>query len=166
MKLRFLSMGLLMAIVLTACAQQKKTGDKAKMTDYSYIKMERTNCFGTCPNYFIEIYKDGLVRYTGRRFAKPDGTYEKNVGAETAGKILKEAAGYRVDTCKDAYDMLITDVPGIHIDVQYGSEEKHIRNANFGPDFLKRIALEMDASFKPAEDNTTGWKKTAEYKAD
>lgn len=158
MKKKLLSITVLLAIVFGSCATAKKANSSK---DVTYIKMERTNCFGTCPNYVIEIYKSGLVRYTGRLYAQPDGTYEKNIGTAKTDKILKEASAYRMDTCKELYEAVITDVPAIVYDLKMGSKEKHIGNANFGPDFLKELARKMDAIGKPTD---TGWKKTASYK--
>ena len=37
------------------------------------ITLERTVCFGTCPNYKLTIYSDGRVSYEGIRFVKKMG---------------------------------------------------------------------------------------------
>jgi len=37
------------------------------------ITLERTVCFGTCPNYRLTIFSDGLVSYEGIRFVKRMG---------------------------------------------------------------------------------------------
>jgi hypothetical protein len=156
MKKHFLSIVILMAFVFNAGARMKKEA----ASGYDYIKMERSTCYGTCPNYVIEMYANGLVRYTGRRFAKPDGTYEKNFGKTKVQTIFKELTEYRVDTCQKEYQNLISDIPGIYYTFKKGKTSKTINNAHFGPSFLKTIATDMDELIGTPG---TGWKKTGTY---
>lgn len=130
-------------------------------TNTTYVRMERTNCFGTCPNYVVEIYSNGLVRYSGMRFADPTGVYEKNIGKANTAKILKRFDYYRADTCKDTYDNMIADVPGILYNLKYKGKDKKIYNAHFGPGFLTTLAGEVDQIALP---NVKGWKKIRSYK--
>jgi hypothetical protein len=134
---------------------------KAAASKLSYISMHRGACFGQCPDYTIELYSNGLVRYTGRYFAENKGTYEKNIGTTKAAVILKSVDKYRIDTCKKDYDNNIPDLPGISYKMVYKGKEKAINNAHFGPDILKELANELDAKVgKP--DKT--WRKTKEFK--
>ena len=57
---------------------------------YDYVQMRRTACFGRCPIYNVELYKNGRLKYTGVRFVKDSGVYEKNIGAAAAEKIFNE----------------------------------------------------------------------------
>lgn len=147
-----------LALLMFSCNSTGKTKTK---TNTGYVKMERTLCYGTCPNYVIEIYSTGLVRYTGRKFAEPTGVFEKNIGTAKTSKLLKQFDKYRVDTCKASYDNMIQDVPGIIYTFKYRGKEKTIYNAHFGPSFLKMLADETDKLSTPKE---KGWKKKADYK--
>ena len=156
MKKLFFGISAILLIAATAQAQHKiKAG-----TSYSYVSMERTTCFGTCPNYKIEISSNGHIKYTGRAFAKPQGTYEKKVSKKIIASIFDEMRKYNIDTCSEMYPMKIADLPGIIYYFKSGSTTKHIQNAQFGPVFLKEIADDMDSIGKPGK----GWKKTASYK--
>lgn len=156
MKKLFLSIS---AIVLLAFAAQAHNKMKVG-SDYSYVSMERTTCFGTCPNYKIEIFSTGRIRYTGRAFAKPQGTYEKKVSKKIIASIFDEMRKYNIDTCSEMYPMKIADLPGIIYNFKSSNTTKHIQNAQFGPAFLKEIADDMDNIGKPG----SSWKKTASYK--
>lgn len=171
MKKNILGIAALLVIVLTACAQQKKntnnTSDGANTAistkqakQLNYVGMERTACFGRCPAYLIELYPDGLVRYTSRYFTEYEGIYEKNVGAAKTQEIITSLKNYKADTCKDKYEAYVQDLPGIIYTLKYGATEKKIRNAEFGPGFLKTVATQIDKIGLP--DNT--WKKTGEVK--
>lgn len=122
-------------IGLTACAQK----------NISYVRMQRSACFGRCPVYWVEVYKNGLVRYSGHRFTDHQGVYEKNIGAANAAALFRTFGQYRVDTCKSNYEMLISDVPGLYYKFMMGKKTKRINNANFGPAFLKDLSKSVDS---------------------
>lgn len=135
-------------ISLFACAQKK----------ISYIKMNRTACFGRCPVYSVEIYQNGLVRYSGELFTDHQGVYEKNIGKTKAQNLMKQFAKYRVDTCSNQYTSRIADLPGILFNIKYGSTTKRINNAHFGPDFLRTLAADVDSLSQV----NSSWKKKAD----
>lgn len=147
-----------------ACAQSKKAPTKTspKQPDFEYVLMQRTACFGKCPIYNIELFKDGTLKYTGIRFIKDSGMYEKNIGMANAEKIFDEFRKYRVDTCSGQYDLPIADLPGIYYNYTVNGEERKIANAHFGPKFLKELANKMDEIGYTDIDHSK-WKKiTAE----
>lgn len=148
-----------LVVALIACAQTKKTTSKTspKKLNLEYVLMKRTACFGRCPMYKIELYKDGTLRYTGERFIKDSGVYEKNIGAANAEKLLDEFRKYRIDTCKEEYSMPIADLPGIYYNYKINGVEKKIVHAEFGPDFLKSLAMSMDDVGYNVDHST--WKK-------
>ncbi|WP_276134652.1 DUF6438 domain-containing protein [Polluticoccus soli] len=169
MKKNILAIGALLVIVLTACAQQKKnTSSTTTQTTISnkqakqlnYVGMERTACFGRCPAYLIELYPDGLVRYTSRNFTEYEGVYEKNIGAQKTQEIITDFKNYRVDTCRNNYEAYIQDLPGIIYTFKFGTTEKRITHADFGPGYLKTMADKIDKIGLPDK----SWKKTGEVK--
>ena len=154
-----------MAVILlfTACAAQKKT---ASTTGIDYLQMRRSACFGRCPVYKIEIYKDGLVRYTGERYMADTGIYEKRIAAAEAQRLLNLFTAKGVDTLKKEYQMTIADLPGIHYSFRYNGKTKDVRNAEFGPFYLREMANEIDKLVRkspndlPEVDNS--WKQISE----
>lgn len=143
-----ISLTVLLSISLMACAQKK----------ISYVRMNRTACFGRCPVYSVELYKNGLVRYSGQMFTDHQGVYETNIGSKNAANLLKRFSMYRIDTCKSLYENRIADIPGIYYIYKYGSTTKKINNAHFGPEFLRTLATSMDSV---AQVNNN-WKKVAD----
>ncbi len=141
------------ALALSACAQKSTTTTKT----ISYMSMQRTACFGQCPMYMVEIYKNGLVRYTGRKFVKYEGVYERNIGSKKAQSLLKEFSKYRVDTCKDMYESNIADMPGLMFQFTINGKNKEIVNGHFGPQFLEELAGKLDK--EKAIQPTSTWKK-------
>ncbi|HRO43110.1 MAG TPA: DUF6438 domain-containing protein [Flavipsychrobacter sp.] len=160
---KILSLLSVVVLMLTACAAQKKVSTPANV---SYVQMWRTSCFGKCPDYRIELYSDGLMRYTGRIFTDT-GIYEKNIGAAQAKELLRSFTEKRVDTLKNQYEVHITDLPGINYTFKYGSTVKEVRNAEYGPHYLREVANRLDKFVKkeegdiPKMDGT--WKKISDY---
>jgi len=148
--MRKIALSLLPVLVISlfACAQKK----------ISYVKMNRTACFGRCPVYSVEIYPTGLVRYSGQYFTDHQGVYETNIGKTKAQNLMKQFEKYRVDTCKNQYESRIADLPGIVFNIKYGKTNKRINNAHFGPDFLRTLAANVDSLSQV----NSHWKKTAD----
>lgn len=120
------------------------------------VSIRHTACYGRCPDYTIEINKDGSVIYTGARFVPDTGIFKKNIGMEKAIGIINQFNTYRVDTCKDIYRSRIADLPGLVVTVKYNDSTKMIRDANSGPDYLKQLADTIDDIGKKTDN---GWTK-------
>lgn len=150
---------LLMATSLAVFAMKKKTKKKVATTnEIISVKMHRTACFGRCPEYKIEINKDGNVTYTAMRFNADSGIYKKNIGTTKAMNVITAFKTYRVDTCREMYENRIPDIPGIIFTIKYSNRTQTIHNAHFGPQFLKTLAEQMDNAGKKSDNS---WKKVA-----
>jgi hypothetical protein len=156
MKKGILIIFLLAAILSTVSAKAKKKIAKP-CNGITYISMHRTACFGRCPDYMIELYSNGNVKYSGYMFVPDSGVYQKNIGQAKVLKIFKDFELYRVDTCREKYDMRMQDLPGLYYSFIYKGKSHEIFNANFGPDFLTDLAKEIDEAIKP----DASWKKLA-----
>jgi hypothetical protein len=156
-------------MVINACGLQKSfhKNSKHKQTDISnnhlsYIRMHRTACFGRCPVYSIEIFDNGLLRYSGIRFVSDTGVFEKKIEIGKVKEFLASFEKFKLDTVHESYENRIVDLPGIFYEFKLGNDEMHVKNAQFGPNFLKSIATEID-NFVLVENGTIGdstWKKT------
>jgi hypothetical protein len=144
----------ILSLITVAQAKQKKTSKKTAIT---YVSMSRTACYGRCPDYKIELFSNGLVRYSGYMFVADSGVYEKYVGRAKVQKLFNEFVLNRADTCKDKYELRVMDLPGLYYTIKYGNKTKKIDNANMGPYFLRDMATDIDNAIKV--DKT--WKKVA-----
>ncbi len=153
---------LLTILVLTiatffSCAQKKVTTtqtqdvavEQAKVPVVTpvvtYVRMERTPCFGRCEHYALELSQDGMARYSGYRFTNFPGVYEIGIGDKQAKEMLAKLATYRPDTCQNDYEVLISDISGVNYKIEFSDQSvKEIRNAHFGPAFLAEYANSLD----------------------
>lgn len=151
MKKNITGFAILLMIALAACAQQKTTTASSTVSNskqskgYTYLKMHRTACFGKCPSYAIELNSNGTVAYTGYGDVKYIGTYTRQMNESKVNALLDEAYKYRIDTCQENYRLMIADIPGINYEYTYKGEKHQIRHAHFGPDFLQKLAKDIDS---------------------
>lgn len=146
-----------LAICVPGFSKHKKSKKKKQLAanEIQSVTIHRTTCFGRCPDYFIELKRDGTVTYTGIRFTEDTGIFQKNIG-NAAAMVLNDLASYKPDTCQDQYVNRIPDLPGLIYIIKYGNKTKTIHTAQFGPVFLQRMAEKIDEAGKKT-DNT--WKK-------
>lgn len=54
------------------------------------ITLERTVCFGACPDYTVTIHGDGTVVYEGRNFVAVEGVQTAHISEEKVQKLVDE----------------------------------------------------------------------------
>src|SRR6266576_3432073 len=55
-----------------------------------FITLERTVCFGTCPNYQLTILSDGSVTFEGKRFTKTSGIAKGKISVADFRSLVSE----------------------------------------------------------------------------
>lgn len=151
MKKYIVTFTLLIAIVFTACAHQKKARakrSKPSRITVTSIQMTRGACFGRCPSYTVSIESNGNAAYQGRTFAPYEGEYVKTFPAQQVAALFAEFSKYRLDTCQENYKVMLPDLPGMDFTLIIDGKEKTIRNASFGPDFFRALAIKLDSTVK------------------
>lgn len=152
---------LLLSVIAGVEAKQPKNKKKkqAKTGEIISVSVHRTVCYGQCPDYIIEINRDGTATYTARMFTPDTGIFKKTIGKEKAGEVIALFKQYRVDTCMEMYENRIPDLPGFNITINYKKSKKQIFNCAWGPLFLKEIAQAMEDVGKKPDDAGEEWKK-------
>ncbi len=151
----------IIAVFITLCsisAKHKKIKickHGVVVSNIQSIYMHRTACFGKCPDYIIEINNNGNVKYSGVRFVKDTGVYEKHFKLASIKALFDQFSQARLDTCKDEYENRIPDLPGLIYKITYKDKVKNIRNAHSGPLFLRFLSSSVD-SLVQVDDS---WKK-------
>ncbi len=67
------------------------------------IRMERTECYGTCPAYTVTIHGDGRMEYQGKGHVKQSGTQEARLELDTIKALAKEFAKANFLTLSEDY---------------------------------------------------------------
>jgi hypothetical protein len=122
--------------------KSKKSGRQAN--EIISVELYHTACFGRCPEYKIEVNKDGVATFTGVRFIPDSGVYAKKIGKAKAASIIGNFETYMVDTCKDRFESRAQDLLGIILTIKYAGKTKIIQNSNLGPHRLRELNLSID----------------------
>lgn len=137
---------LILMSALAGMAQTPSSQDKNQITE---ITLERTTCYGTCPNYKVTLRSDGTITYEGRRFVEMRGTHEGRAYGFARLAQLITSAGYF--DLKDNYSRPVTDNPSAITSVVRDGKRKTITNyADSGPVELWGIEMAIDGILKNA----------------
>ncbi|MCX6350893.1 MAG: DUF6438 domain-containing protein [Bacteroidetes bacterium] len=119
--------------------------------------MERTRCFGACPAYTIEIYKNGLVKYHGIADVKKMGNYTKKLKCKEVNALKKEFKAAKFFEFKDEYTAHVTDLPTTYISFNYHGKSKKIKDYWEAPLELEHLENLLDI----IANSEVGWTKDA-----
>ena len=75
------------------------------------IYMNKTACFGTCPDYDISIFSDGSVLLNARQFVEMEGTFEAKLPKEELKALVNDFKGSQFDDFENEYKSNKTDLP-------------------------------------------------------
>lgn len=129
---------LLFFITFFACkTQEKKTPTNTPVS--SFIKMQKTPCYGPCPSYNLEILSDGSVTFIGKSFVDYLGTYNSKISEVELENIKTKIEEVQFFELEDNYDSPATDIPSCITEVFLNSKSKKITNRRYGPEELKDL---------------------------
>ena len=115
------------ATVVLACG--KPSGDNAAVVQggssaESEIRLDRTACFHSCPEYGVSVTSNGAVRYTGLNNVAMAGLHRATIPADSAALLFRFADSVRLDTLAGQYvhgtrgcEPYIADLPGVIVTV-------------------------------------------------
>jgi TonB family protein len=153
--------GMILSVMMTICFTASTFAQSAPKV--SEVSMQRTACFGRCPEYNVELTLSGKLTYTGLRHTDRTGTYVAELPAKVMTKFFREISRYKLSVLKPSYKMISTDLPGMHLDFIISGRQKSIRQAESGPAYLSVIGKKIDslvavANWKQAEssEDTSG----------
>lgn len=91
--------------------------------------LERTACFGWCPVYKVEIFRDGVVEYEGKKYVKIQGQATGHVSAEQLLALEEQFRDRSFLTFEDAYERShTTDCPSAYTTYAFHGFTKTVRH--------------------------------------
>jgi hypothetical protein len=85
------------------------------------LVLERTDCYGYCPSYSVEVHRDGTVAYEGRAFVRVLGAARWRMPPEKTDALFGKAARARAETWQRRYAVPITDSASAKITIELRS---------------------------------------------
>ena len=118
-------------------------------TKGTVVRLERTECYGTCPAYSVEIHGDGSVEYEGKAYVGKKGKQRGQIAPEAvvalAGRFDK--AGFFRLHWADPCDAVATDNPTAKISFTTGLRTRTIEDYHGNgcmPKVLRELEDEVD----------------------
>jgi hypothetical protein len=99
-----------------------------KATGITRVVLERTLCFGSCPEYTVAIDADGTVTYQGKSFVRVHGKQVRHVDANLAQGLFEHVASAGFFDMKESYVVPVTDQPSAILTVTMGGHTKTVRD--------------------------------------
>ena len=90
------------------------------------ITLERTQCFGSCPDYKIEIRGDGTVTYTGLEYVAIPGQHHGRVSPTTVHQLVDAFRSARYFHLHDVYASRINDYPTYRTSITFDGIHKSV----------------------------------------
>ena len=117
------------------------------------VKLERTQCGGECPAYWVTIDARGNVTYEGTEFVRVQGRQTDTVPAAGVAAILAAVERIGFFSLKDQYRhilnpdgtaTIVTDLPTAFLTIRRAGQSKRIENYFGAPPALKELAELVD----------------------
>ncbi len=90
------------------------------------ITLERTMCFGTCPDYRLQIYGSGEVVYEGRGFVQVEGIRRARISERKVRDLVLEFEEIGFFQLDDRYAVAATDLPSIIVSINLEGRVKTV----------------------------------------
>ncbi|MBU1099376.1 MAG: hypothetical protein KKA84_03145 [Bacteroidetes bacterium] len=127
-------------IVFVGCSSSKPDYEVNLFSETNpVIKMTKTNCFGRCPVYDLEIKGNGDVVLTGRENIDKIGEYKLRIDKSEIVRLLSKIDEVDFWGMKDEYDGRVTDLPSTYISVNYNGKSKKIKSRYNSPKELDEL---------------------------
>ncbi|MBE37240.1 MAG: hypothetical protein CMP50_01040 [Flavobacteriales bacterium] len=107
--------------------------------------MNRTACYGTCPQYSISLYDNGLVRYEGKMFVDKIGCFTATISSTLIDDFKSALYDVKFFEFKNEYDAYVTDVPSVILEVTLDTKTHKVVDRFNGPVELKRLHKQIDS---------------------
>jgi Domain of unknown function (DUF6438) len=108
------------------------------------IFLQRTRCFGACPEYSVSIAGDGTVTYEGRSSVAVTGPRTRQISPASVRLLLEEFARAQFSTLKDRYRAPVTDLPTTYVSLTIEGRTKTVQDYFGAPKELKDLEALID----------------------
>lgn len=108
------------------------------------IKLERTLCFGRCPDYTLEILGDGTVNYDGHDFVQVKGKQTAKIAADAVKGLVDEFFKIDYFALQDSFVEPVTDMPTTITSIRIDGKFKQVYNYFGAPQQVRDLELKID----------------------
>ncbi len=92
------------------------------------ITLDRSACFGSCPDYSLEVHGDGKVFYSGRSFVKYRDAHSGRISASAVREIVSAFRAADFFWLMPEYAAGITDLPMYTTSISFDGKKMSVRD--------------------------------------
>lgn len=148
-----------MAVVSEAVAEERLPARHRPLPtvalDQVTIALERTACFGTCPDYRVRIHGDGTVEYQGSGFVDVLGTHVYRIPKEQVDALVAKLRQADLWSMDRSYRAMTTDNPTYELTLRMGDQvhaiEDYVGTAMGMPHAVRDFEEEVDRVGRTSE---------------
>lgn len=132
------------AFAITACAPVEAPAQQGS----AEITLQRTPCYGFCPDYTVTITSEGEVRYEGRRFVNAIGARTATIPRADVQRLLQRFDEIGFSQLQNEYRANVSDMPTTTITLTRGGVTKRV--VDYGglsagmPQSVRELQAEID----------------------
>jgi len=90
------------------------------------MKLTRTGCFGTCPDYEVEVRGDGSVAWRGNMFVLITGQHKAHMSKDAVKELFERFREADYFSLKDKYVTSVTDCPTFTTSIEFDGHKKSV----------------------------------------
>ena len=154
MKNLLILLSLFLLFTSETCEQSSDNGDFGQPAE-SFISVQTSGCYGTCPIYEFTIMGNGESTYNGKRFVATEGEQSKTFSADKTNALFTAFKDANYWSFKDEYTSNITDLPTTYLTYSHNGNSKKIKLYADVPERLVGLS-KLIKSFA----NSEGWVKS------
>lgn len=109
-----------------------------------WLEMEKTSCRGQCPEYKVSFYSKARAIYEGYTYAPRSGKYYAKLSEEKMKRLRAMVDEAKLDSCRDSYISLRTDLPTTYIRYTTGGDIRTITDYDNAPEGLRKFEEELE----------------------
>ena len=128
-----------------SCSTTSSLINQLNVDNVPLVIMTRTACYGTCPQYTISIYDNGLIKYDGKLFVDKKGCFYSKISKSFIDRLNTKITTINFFDLNTNYDAPMTDLPSVIVEVNLASNYHKITDRFSGPEKLKELQLFIDS---------------------
>ena len=140
-----LSIIIILLLLYSCNIKQNSLSYSNAIKDTPFLTMQRTACYGTCPQYTITIYNSGLFKYEGKMFVEKQGCFYTIIQNKDIASIKSKLLEIDFFSFEKEYNSPITDIPSVILTVNTKKGQHSVINRFNGPESLNRFQNLMDS---------------------
>ncbi len=125
------------------------------------MTLSRSSCFGSCPDYSVEVRGDGSVLYHGKAFVLITGDHQSAISRRAVLNLLKSFRSLDYFSLKNAYQASVTDIPTVTTSIQIDGQVKTVTDHDGYAVGMPDAVLGMELTFDEVS-GTAKWTKETE----